>query len=114
MKRSFDLSPAALLAVMAFLLASCIFPPEPPPPEMPPMPSLPVKDYATLRITGRETVAVASGVTVHADHQAAQSDGTIALSGRVYVDGTLHNAKDHSWPCMRTRIKGYGMPPTAR
>jgi hypothetical protein len=98
MKRSFALSPVALLAAMAFCLASCIFPPEPPPPEMPPMPSLPVKDYGALRITGRETIAVAPDVSVHADQQSPQSDGTIALSGRVYLDGTQHNAKDHAWP----------------
>ena len=98
MKRPFAFSPAALFAAMAFCLASCIAPPEPPPPQMPPLPALPEKNYAALRVTRRETITVAPDVTVHADHQAAQSDGTVAMSGHVYLDGTQRNAKDHAWP----------------
>jgi hypothetical protein len=95
-----SLSPTLLsLPFAAFLLflASCAEAP-PPKPLMTALAPLPAQDYATLRISGRETLTVAPSVTVHADHQAPQADGSIALSGRVYLDGTQRSASDRLWP----------------
>jgi len=44
------------------------------------------KDYSALRIRGRETIALAGVGTIHADKHEKSADGTIKLSGRVFVE----------------------------
>ena len=98
MKFTLPALPFSFFSVAAALfLAACASEP-PAEPEIQPMRPLPARDYVALRVTGRETIAITPGISVHADHQNPRPDGFVALSGNVYLDGTRHGATDHLWP----------------
>jgi hypothetical protein len=93
--RSLTTKLIAGFAVLLFFVAGCGSPPPPPPAEE----SLadPPPNFSAMRISGRESLEIAPGVRVHADHREQASGGIVIFTGRVYLDGT-GQAEDSRWP----------------
>jgi len=98
MKKSLPLALFFLLLSLLLLfvfLPACSSPPPPPPPEV--TPAEPPPDYSAMRLGGRETLEIAPGVTLHADHKEQATEGIVVFTGRVYLDGSAQ-AKGTNWP----------------
>jgi hypothetical protein len=50
-----------------------------------------------MRIGGRESLEIAPGVTLHADHREQAPAGVVVFTGRVYLDGS-GQGMDSRWP----------------